>query len=77
LAYLVCKRRWGESKSHAYPGKSPSRHVWLIYRPDLGFLKSSDSALTLSRAKAIAETKPSKPRLVYAAARFVSQRTRD
>ena len=37
-------------------------------------LKSRDAALALSRAKAIAEAKPDKPHLVYALARFVSQR---
>jgi adenine-specific DNA-methyltransferase len=57
-----------------YLGESPSRHVWLIYRPDPTFLKSPDSALTLSRAEAIAKARPGKPHLVYAAARFVSQR---
>jgi len=57
-----------------YLGESPARHVWLIYRPGLDFLKSPESALTLSRARAIAEAKPGKSHLVYAAARFVSQR---
>jgi adenine-specific DNA-methyltransferase len=38
---------------------------------ELDFLKSRDAALTLSRARAIAAAKPD---LVFAAARFVSQR---
>ena len=29
--------------------------MWLVYRPDLAFLKSADAALTLSRAQAMAE----------------------
>jgi adenine-specific DNA-methyltransferase len=41
---------------------------------ELDFLKSRDAALTLSRARAIAAVKPDKPNLVFAAARFVSQR---
>ena len=57
-----------------YLGASSAQHVWLIYRPDLDFLKSRDAALTLSRAKAIAEAKPDKPHLVYAPTRFVSKR---
>ncbi|WP_295437836.1 DNA methyltransferase [uncultured Thiodictyon sp.] len=57
-----------------YLGASSAQHVWLIYRPDLNFLKSRDAALTLSRAKAIAAAKPDKPHLVYAPARFVSKR---
>jgi adenine-specific DNA-methyltransferase len=57
-----------------YLGASTAMHVWLIYEPDLGFLKSRDAALTLSRARAIAAAKPDKPNLVFAAARFVSQR---
>ncbi|WP_373507765.1 site-specific DNA-methyltransferase [Thiocapsa sp.] len=57
-----------------YLGASSAQHVWLIYRPDLDFLKSRDAALTLSRAKAIPEAKPDKPHLVYAPTRFVSKR---
>ncbi|WP_201221603.1 hypothetical protein [Halochromatium roseum] len=49
-------------------------HLWLIYEPDLTFLQSRDAALTLSRARALAAAKPDKPNLVFAAARFVSQR---
>lgn len=54
-----------------YLGAPSAQHVWLIYRPDLN---SRDAALTLSRAKAIAEAKPEKPHLVYAPTRFVSKR---
>ncbi|MCF7979889.1 MAG: site-specific DNA-methyltransferase [Chromatiaceae bacterium] len=57
-----------------YLGASTAMHLWLIYEPDLAFLQSRDAALTLSRARAIAATKPDKPNLVFAAARFVSQR---
>jgi adenine-specific DNA-methyltransferase len=57
-----------------YLGESDDRHVWLIYRPDLDWLKSPDAALTLSRAKAFAEQKPGKPHLVFAPSRFVSQK---
>ena len=55
-------------------GDSDSQHLWLIYRPDLDWLKSPDAALTLSFARAVAEAKPDKPHLVFAPARFVSQK---
>jgi len=52
--------------------------VWLIYKPDLEFLKSRDSALTLSKAKAFAAAKPEgKRHLVFAPAKFVSQKVLD
>jgi len=57
-----------------YLGASTAMHLWLIYEPDLAFLQSRDAALTLSRARALAAAKPDKPNLVFAAARFVSQR---
>jgi adenine-specific DNA-methyltransferase len=57
-----------------YLGASSSHHVWLIYRPDLEFLKSRESALTLSRAEALVAAKTDKPHRVFAPARFVSQK---
>jgi adenine-specific DNA-methyltransferase len=63
-----------EKDGFGYLGESSAYHVWLIYKPDLEFLKSRDAALTLSRADAIAEKKKGKRHLVFAAAKFVSQR---
>lgn len=63
-----------EKDGHGYLGESTSFHVWLIYRPDLDFLKSRDAALTLSKAKALVEAKPGKRHLVFAPAKFVSQK---
>lgn len=57
-----------------YLGEGESRHVWLIYRPDLEWLKSPDAALTLSFARRIADGKKDKPHLVFAPARYVSQK---
>jgi adenine-specific DNA-methyltransferase len=57
-----------------YLGATEGEHVWLIYRPDLDWLKSPEAALTLSRAKAFAVTDPAKRHLVFAPARFVSQK---
>ena len=57
-----------------YLGESTHYHVWLIYRPNLEFLKSREAALTLPRAEAIVKAKPGKPHRVFAPAKFVSQR---
>ena len=57
-----------------YLGATEGYHVWLIYRPDLEWLKSPEAALTLKRAKAFTETDPEKRHLVFAPARYVSQK---
>jgi len=57
-----------------YLGATEGQHVWLIYKPDLEWLKTPDAALTLSRAKAFAATDPDKRHLVFAPARYVSQK---
>ena len=57
-----------------YVGKADGQHVWLIYKPDLDWLKSPDAALTLTRARAFAATDPEKRHLVFAPSRFVSQK---
>lgn len=60
--------------SEFYLGATERQHVWLIYRPDLDWLKSPEAALTLNRAKEIAETDPEARHLVFAPARYVSQK---
>lgn len=60
-----------------YLGATEAQHVWLIYRPDLEWLKTPEAALTLTRAQAFAETDPEKRHLVFAPARFVSQKMLD
>jgi adenine-specific DNA-methyltransferase len=57
-----------------YLGESSTYHVWLIYRPELAFLQSREAALTLAKARALAEAKPDKRHLVFAPAKFVSQK---
>ena len=57
-----------------YLGQTEGQHIWLFYKPDLDWLKSPEAALTLTRAKAISETDPVKRHLVFAPARFVSQK---
>ena len=57
-----------------YLGATEREHVWLIYRPDLEWLKSPEAALTLSRARTFATVAPDKRHLVFAPARYVSQK---
>jgi len=61
-------------EADGYLGESAQYHVWLVYRPELDFLKSRDAALTLSLAEQIAATAKDKPHLVFAPARFVPQK---
>ena len=51
--------------------------MWLIYQPELAFLQSREAALTLSKARALADAKPGKRHLVFAPAKFVSQKLLD
>ena len=57
-----------------YLGSSESMHVWLIYKPDVEFLKSREAALTLAKSEAIVQEHTDKRHLVFAPARFVSQK---
>ncbi|QIT55024.1 site-specific DNA-methyltransferase [Aquisalimonas sp. 2447] len=60
-----------------YVGAGPDRHVWLLYTPDRGWLRSPEAALTLSRAREIHETDPATRHLVFAPARHVAQKMLD
>jgi adenine-specific DNA-methyltransferase len=55
-------------------GESSTYYVWLIYKPDLNFLKERDSALTLDFAEKIAKKK-GKKHLVFASAKYVPNKT--
>jgi adenine-specific DNA-methyltransferase len=61
-----------------YLGEALDAHVWLMYQPDVNFLKSPEAALTLSRAKAIAEwgraRGDGKRHLVFAPAKYMSNK---
>jgi adenine-specific DNA-methyltransferase len=54
-----------------YLGESSAFYVWLIYKPDLAFLKSRDSALTLEVAEKISKARKGKKHLVFASSKFV------
>jgi adenine-specific DNA-methyltransferase len=53
-------------------GEFAGRTYWLFYRPDLDWLKSAESALSLTKARAIAATAAGN-HLVFAPAKFVSR----
>ena len=57
-----------------YLGETEEHVFWLIYKPDLEWLKSAEAALTLQRARQIAASNPQKKHIVFAAARFVSRK---
>jgi adenine-specific DNA-methyltransferase len=56
-------------------GESAGYFIWLVYKPDLNFLKSREAALTLNLAEAIAKMKTGKRHLVFAPAKFVPNKT--
>lgn len=66
-----------DAQGLGYLGESAAFHVWLIYRPELAFLQSREAALTLAKARMLAEAKPGKRHLVFAPAKFVSQKLLD
>jgi adenine-specific DNA-methyltransferase len=65
-----------------YLGEAQDKHLWLVYRPDLAFLKSPDAALTLSLAKRLADWGREhdaqggtrKGHLVFAPAKYLSHK---
>ena len=57
-----------------YLGEADGQHVWLIYKPDLEWLKSPAAALTLTHARDLAATDHETRHLVFAPARYVSQK---
>jgi adenine-specific DNA-methyltransferase len=66
-------------KGEWYLGESAAYHVWLVYKPELDFLKSSQAALTLELAEKIAKgperSKSGKRHLVFAPAKYVPNKT--
>lgn len=61
-----------------YLGPAQDKHLWLVYKPDLAFLKSPDAALTLSLAERLQtwsrEHGDGKPNLVLAPAKYLSNK---
>jgi adenine-specific DNA-methyltransferase len=61
-------------EADSYLGETETQHVWLIYQPNIEWLKSPDAAMTLQRAKGFVAAKPGKAHIVFAPSRFVSQK---
>jgi adenine-specific DNA-methyltransferase len=66
-----------------YLGEALDKHVWLIYQPDLNYLKSPEAALVLSRAQAMQQWglahdkalgRAPKGHLVFAPAKYLSNK---
>ena len=66
-----------------YLGEALDKHVWLIYQPDVNYLKSPEAALVLSRAQAMqawglahdkALGRVPKGHLVFAPAKYLSNK---
>lgn len=55
-------------------GRAQDRDVWLVYKPDLAFLKSPEAALTLSFAKGLREKHKDRRHLVFAPAKYLSNK---
>ena len=61
-------------ESESYLGEVQGRRLWLYYRPDLEWLKSPSAALTFELAQKLARSDESKSNLVFAPAKFVSNK---
>ncbi len=57
-----------------FVGEVGGYRIHLIYKPDLSFMRSNAAALDSGLAERIAKTANGKPALVYAAAKFMSQK---
>lgn len=55
-------------------GETDLYEVYLIYKPDIGFLRSNDSALNSKKLEVIAERKSKKQKLVFATAKYMGQK---
>ncbi|MFH0341149.1 MAG: site-specific DNA-methyltransferase [Chromatiales bacterium] len=70
--------RRAKSAPEWYLDEAADRHVWLIYKPDLKFLKSPEAALTLSVAKEFQDwgrkKGGGKRHLVFAPAKYLSNK---
>ena len=60
------------NEATGYLGAAAGQHFWLIYRPDLDWLKTSQAALTLTFARQIAELDRTARHVVFAPANHTS-----
>lgn len=66
----------GEAKEKLdyFVGETDLYEVYLIYKPDVAFLRSNDSALNDVKLKAIAARNSKKEKLVFATAKYMGQK---
>ncbi|MGJ0491844.1 hypothetical protein [Methylobacter sp.] len=66
----------GEAKEKLdyFIGETDLYEVYLIYKPDITFLRSNDSALNDIKLKAIAARNSKKEKLVFATAKYMGQK---
>ena len=57
-----------------FVGEAGGYRVHLIYKPDLEFMRSNKAAFDMPTAERIQKSSEGKPVLVYAAAKFMSQK---
>jgi adenine-specific DNA-methyltransferase len=57
-----------------FAGEVGGYRIHLIYKPDLGFMRSNEAALDMATAERISKAAEGKPTFVYAAAKFMSQK---
>lgn len=82
LAQYVFYTATGESlngdvtpRSDYFVGESSLFEVYLVYKDDLAFLRSNDSALNQEKLDIITTKKSTKQKLVFATAKYMSQST--
>jgi adenine-specific DNA-methyltransferase len=57
-----------------FVGEAGGYRIHLIYKPELAFMRSNKAALDMPTAECIKKKAEGKPVLVYAAAKFMSQK---
>ncbi len=63
-----------KEKLDYFVGETALYEVYLIYKPDISFLRSNDSALNDLKLKAIAARNSKKEKLVFATAKYMGQK---
>lgn len=63
-----------KEKPDYYVGETDLYEVYLVYKPDMAFLRSNDSALNAAKLDAIATRKSKKEKLVFATAKYMGQK---
>lgn len=61
-------------KPDYFVGETDLYEVYLIYTPDIAFLRSNDSALNAAKLEAIAARKSKKDKLVFATSKYMGQK---